>query len=97
MRESYEAFMKRASRDAKEQCDLVEEPAHYAGLPIEPGKFILMNGLSFVAGNIVKYACRAGRKRYDGMSAVDSEITDLKKIQKYCQMRINQLRGDDVV
>jgi hypothetical protein len=54
----------------------------------------MRNGFEFWRGNIVKYACRAGYKTYDGMDAVESEITDLKKVIRYAEMRINQLKGE---
>lgn len=69
-------------------------PNHYARWLIEPITFIMRNGFEFWRGNIVKYACRAGYKLYDGMDAVDSEITDLQKVIRYAEMRINQLKGE---
>jgi hypothetical protein len=33
----------------------------------------------------VKYASRAGFKLYPGMDAVESEITDLKKVIRYAE------------
>lgn len=70
--------------------DLVHAPAHY-DLPIEPKDYIMENGFSWVIGNIIRYASRAGRKKYDNMDIVDSEITDLRKIQEYAEYRITQL------
>jgi hypothetical protein len=31
------------------------------------------------------------------MDPVESEVTDLKKVMRYAQMRINQLRGDSIL
>jgi hypothetical protein len=58
---------------------------------------MVKNNLPFHTGNIVKYAVRAGHKIYDGMDAVESEITDLEKVRRYAEMRINQLKGKAVL
>ena len=74
--------------------DNVNKPAHYTKWSIEPITYIMRNGMEFWRGNIIKYATRAGAKAYDGMDLVDSEITDLKKVIRYSEMRINQLKGE---
>lgn len=74
--------------------DIIKQPAHYARFLIEPITFIMRNKLPFHVGNIIKYVCRAGYKLYDGQDATQSEITDLKKVMRYAEMRINQLNGD---
>lgn len=79
---------------APEVDDHVVKPAHYAKWPIEPITFIMRNGFEFWRGNIVKYASRAGSKLYTGMDEVQSEITDLQKVIRYAEMRINQLNGE---
>ena len=76
------------------QPGLVVKPAHYTRWPIEPINFIMRNGFEYWRGNIVKYAARAGAKVYGGMSAEDSEITDLQKVIRYAEMRINQIKGE---
>lgn len=53
----------------------------------------MQNGMEFWRGNIIKYVSRAGSKLYDGQDKVQSEITDLKKAMRYCEMRINLLEG----
>ena len=58
---------------------------------IEPITFIMENGLPFHTGNIIKYAMRAGHKIYEGEDEVGSEITDLRKVMRYAEMRIEQL------
>ena len=73
--------------------DVVENPSHYTRWSIEPITFIMRNGFEFWRGNIVKYVSRAGFKMYEGKDAVDSEITDLKKVIRYAEMRINLLQG----
>ena len=80
---------------AEHTSDIVNEPKHYARWAIEPITYIMRNGFEFWRGNIVKYASRAGYKMYEGKTQVQSEIIDLEKVQRYCQMRINQLNGED--
>jgi len=73
--------------------DKVERPSHYTQWAIEPIIYIMNNGFEFWRGNIIKYVSRAGSKLYDGQDKVQSEITDLKKAIRYCEMRINLLEG----
>lgn len=80
---------------AEHTADIVNEPKHYSRWVIEPITYIMRNGFEFWRGNIVKYASRAGYKMYEGKTQVESEIIDLEKVQRYCQMRINQLNGED--
>ena len=75
--------------------DHVVHPNHYCAFVVEPITFIMRNAFPFWKGNVIKYASRAGLKRYDGMDAVQSEITDLRKAMRYCEMRINELEGKD--
>ena len=79
-----------------EEDNIVVKPFHYERNKIEPITFIMENGFEFWRGNIIKYAARAGFKLYDGQSEGESEITDLKKVIRYAEMRINQLEGRDV-
>jgi len=76
------------------EFDIVDQPAHYTRYKIEPATFIMRNSLPFHTGNIVKYAVRAGYKLYPNQDAVDSEITDLQKVIRYAEMRINLLEGE---
>ena len=78
---------------SEHEDDVVNTPEHYAQYDIEPKDFIIRNGLEFWRGNIVKYACRAGSKCYDGLDERQSEIRDLKKAIRYAEMRINQING----
>lgn len=73
--------------------DNINNPKHYSLYAIEPIEFIMQNSLAFHTGNIVKYACRAGLKKYDGLTEQESETQDLLKIIRYAQFRINQLEG----
>ena len=75
--------------------DEVYRPDHYAQYTIEPIVFIMQNHLSFHVGNIVKYVMRAGHKIYENQTSIESEITDLKKAIRYCEMRLNLLEGKD--
>ena len=72
---------------------IIRSPDHYSKWAIEPITFIMGNGLSFWAGNVIKYTVRAGSKHYVGMTSDESEITDLKKARRYIDMRLNQLEG----
>ena len=73
--------------------EIIKRPNHYAKWPVEPIVFIMQNGMEFWRGNVIKYVSRAGSKLYDGQDKVQSEITDLKKAMRYCEMRINLLEG----
>ena len=75
--------------------NIVQEPSHYARWKIEPITYIMRNGFEFWRGNIIKYASRAGYKLYEGKSQDESEIIDLEKVKRYCDMRINQLNGEE--
>lgn len=77
--------------------NIVTRPAHYAKWVIEPITFIMRNKMEFWRGNIIKYATRAGAKLYDGMDEVQSEIADLEKVRRYAEMRINELKGGDIL
>ena len=76
-----------------ESNDLVKSPQHYAKWAIEPIVYIMTNGFEFWRGNIIKYASRAGSKLYQDQTKEQSEITDLRKVIRYCEMRINELEG----
>ena len=77
--------------------DVVEKPTHYAQYTVEPITFIMGNEMSFWRGNLVKYASRAGFKMYAGKTREQSEITDLRKVQRYCEMRINEILKKEVL
>lgn len=78
-----------------EAKDIVEAPEHYTRWAIEPIVYIMNNKFEFWRGNIIKYASRAGSKQYDNKTIEQSEITDLRKAMRYCQMRINELEGKE--
>jgi len=78
-------------------ADIITDPVHYARYNFEPIEFIMENNLPFHVGSIIKYACRAGYKAYEGKDQSEAEKTDLLKIIRYCEMRINQLEGRAIV
>lgn len=74
--------------------DIVSQPSHYTRWAIEPITYIMRNGMEFWRGNVIKYASRAGFKMYEGKTQEESEIIDLEKVKRYCDMRINQIKGE---
>ena len=78
----------------KSRSDAVVRPSHYARWKIGPITFLMRNGCEYWRGNVVKYAMRAGHKQQPNKSMIGSEIEDLQKAIRYCEMRINQLRGE---
>jgi hypothetical protein len=52
--------------------------------------------LNFNKGNVLKYVCRSGKKRYDGLNPIQSEIKDLKKAIDYLEREINFLTNDTI-
>jgi len=59
---------------------------HYQSLPIQPSEYIFRNGLSWPAGNIVKYATRAGRK-----GGAEGMRQDIEKIKHYAELWLEWL------
>jgi hypothetical protein len=74
--------------------DDVTNPKHYRMWEIEPADYIMKNQFEFWRGNIVKYASRAGFKKYPNKNYPESEILDLRKIIEYAEMRIEQIHYD---
>ena len=77
--------------------DQIIQPAHYAQYAVEPIEFIMVNDMDFWRGNVIKYVSRAGSKMYDGQDEIQSEITDLCKAIRYCEMRINMLNEEGIL
>ena len=72
-----------------ENSDNVSHPSHYADGWSNGAEVIdLTEHLSFCAGNVVKYVCRAGRKD------PDKHIEDLKKARWYLDREIARVEGD---
>ena len=84
------------AKEANKTNSNVTKPKHYERWVREPVNFIMQNDVEFWRGNIVKYVMRAGFKVPENATPeqiVDSEIEDLKKVIRYAEMRINQLKG----
>lgn len=58
------------------------DPDHYQRGQIQVWDFIVDQKLDFLLGNVVKYVCRAGHKKYE------EEIDDLLKAKTYIEKRI---------
>lgn len=72
-----------------ENSDNVSHPPHYANGWSNGAEVIdLTEHLSFCAGNVVKYVCRAGRKD------PDKYIEDLEKARWYLDREIERVEGD---
>lgn len=52
---------------------------HYKSFKIQPIEFIHINGLGYIAGNIIKYVCRY---------KIKNGIEDLRKARHYIDMLI---------
>lgn len=63
-------------------------PAHYQKGSIEVWDFIVDQKLDYLAGNVVKYVCRAGSKQYE------SELDDWLKVKAYVERKIKALSQD---
>ena len=57
-------------------------PTHYKRGTIEVWDFIVDQGLDYLAGNVIKYVCRAGHK---------SELDDWLKVKAYVERKIQQV------
>lgn len=87
--------MSKAKEEVKTNSNVVK-PSHYERWVREPINFIMQNETEFWRGNIVKYVMRAGYKHPKEATPeqiVDAEVEDLKKVIRYAEMRINQLKG----
>ena len=69
--------------------DNVSHPPHYANGWSNGAEVIdLTEHLSFCAGNVVKYVCRAGRKD------PDKHVEDLEKARWYLDREIERVQGE---
>lgn len=64
-------------------------PSHYQRGRIQVWDFIVDQQLDFLAGNIIKYICRAGHKNQE------TEIDDWLKIRAYVNRKIEALTNDE--
>lgn len=77
------------SIEISENSDDVSHPSHYADGWSNGAEVIdLAEHLSFCAGNVVKYVCRAGRKD------PDKHVEDLEKARWYLDREIERVRGN---
>lgn len=71
-----------------ENSDNVSHPSHYANGWSNGAEVIdLTEHLSFCAGNVVKYVCRAGRKD------LGKHVEDLEKARWYINREIERVKG----
>jgi len=80
--------------DKEDSEDKVNHPSHYTSGKIEVIDFIEDQKLGFCLGSAVKYICRAGKKKSEGMSVKEKAIQDLKKAVWFIQRRIYELEND---
>lgn len=52
---------------------------HYKDMPIQPAEFIHRNGIGYLAGNVIKYVVRHGKK---------GGKQDIEKAIHYCKLMI---------
>jgi hypothetical protein len=66
-------------------------PDYYRQYTIMPDRFSMENNLPFWMACIIKYIMRAGFKKYEGKSILESEITDLNKAIQYLTQRLEYI------
>ena len=62
-------------------------PLHYQGT-IQPIDLINAQNLNFNLGNVVKYVCRAGKKKGENI------LTDLEKAKDYINFEIERVKNE---
>lgn len=72
--------------DLQEVKSEITTPKHYKTNSIDVIDFCKLYNLNFNLGNIVKYACRVGKK--------ENDIEDLKKVIDYAQREIKFLENN---
>lgn len=60
-------------------------PSHYQRGKIEIWDFVVDQQLDFLAGNVIKYVCRAGHKSHE------SELDDWLKVKAYVERKIKAI------
>ena len=63
-------------------------PPHYQGT-IQPIDLINAQNLNFNLGNVVKYVCRAGKKKGENV------LSDLEKAQNYINYEIERVKNNE--
>jgi hypothetical protein len=64
------------------------DPSHYRRGSIQVWDFIVDQQLDYLAGNVVKYICRAGHKN------TESELDDWLKVKAYVEKKIATLSAN---
>ena len=70
--------------DPKQMKDNNKTPSHYQGTT-QPIDLINAQDLNFNLGNVVKYVCRAGKKKGENI------LSDLEKAQNYINYEIERV------
>ena len=63
-------------------------PPHYQGT-IQPIQLINAQNLNFNLGNVVKYVCRAGKKKDENV------LSDLEKAKNYINYEIERVKNNE--
>ena len=63
-------------------------PSHYQGTT-QPIDLINAQNLNFNLGNVVKYVCRAGKKKGENV------LSDLEKAQNYINYEIERVKNNE--
>ena len=72
----------------KQQTVISSTPKHYQGT-IQPIDLINAQNLNFNLGNVVKYVCRAGKKKDENV------LSDLEKAQNYINYEIERIKKNE--
>ena len=70
------------------KMDNKNTPSHYQGT-IQPIDLINAQDLNFNLGNVVKYVCRAGKKKGENV------LSDLEKAQNYINYEIERIKKNE--
>lgn len=91
-RDQWDDFYGTSNSEESETTQLIEnssvtkyDPQHYQRGRIQVWDFIVDQQLDFLAGNVIKYICRAGHKDQE------SEIDDWLKVKAYVDRKIKAL------
>ena len=76
------------TKSSLERMTTKYNPKHYQRGRIQVWDFIVDQQLDFLAGNIIKYICRAGHKNQE------TEIDDWLKVRAYVNRKIKALSHD---
>ena len=95
-RDQWDDFYGTSSSEESETTQLTEnssvtkyDPPHYQRGRFQVWDFIVDQQLDFLAGNVIKYICRAGHKDQE------SELDDWLKVKAYVDRKIKALTTND--